>query len=63
MNGTQLSILLAVIVTVVSLSLIGFLLGRYIYKRTHHMPTGDCACCCKNKKKLLKEYHKANCCK
>ena len=37
-----------------------FLIGRYIYRKTHNLPTGDCAMCHKSTKKLLKEYHKLN---
>ena len=33
-------------------------LARYIYKKINHLPTGECACCHKSKKQLLKEYHK-----
>lgn len=36
-----------------------FLIGRYIYRKIKGLPTGDCACCHKGSKKLLKEYHKA----
>ena len=52
----DLSTLLAIIVITLSVLFIGFLLGRYIYKKAHHLPTGDCACCHKSTKKLLKEY-------
>ena len=34
------------------------LIGTYIYKKIHNIPTGDCAECHKNTKRLLKEYHK-----
>ena len=37
------------------------LLGVYVYKKMHHIPTGECACCHKSTKKLLKEYHKCCC--
>ena len=33
-------------------------IGTYIYKRIHHMPTGDCECCHSNTKRLLKQYRK-----
>lgn len=33
-------------------------IGRYIYKRVHHMPTGDCECCHANTKRMLKQYRK-----
>ena len=42
-------------------AIIGFLstiFGVYLYKKAHHLPTGECACCHKNKKKMLKEYHR-----
>ena len=58
MSGEAVSILLAVVCILFSLSLIGYLLGSYIYKRTHNLPTGDCACCHKKKGQLLKEYRK-----
>ena len=51
---------LEIIVAVICICFVGFLIGRYIYKRVHHLPTGDCACCHKSKKQLLKEYHKLN---
>lgn len=44
------------VLTVVALFLLT-LLARYIYKKKHHLPTGDCAYCHKDKKELLKEYH------
>lgn len=34
------------------------LIGNYIYKKVKHIPTGTCAECHKNSKKLIKEYHK-----
>ena len=37
---------------------LGVILGRYIYKKVHHLPTGECECCHKSKKQLLEEYHK-----
>ena len=46
-------------------TIIGFvsaIIGTYLYKKARHLPTGECACCHKNKKQLLKEYHKfCNC--
>ena len=50
--------ILVTIVSVSSIAFISFLLGRYIYKRAHGLPTGDCACCTINKNKLLKQYRK-----
>ena len=37
---------------------ISTIIGIYIYKKAHHLPTGECECCHKSKKQLLKEYHK-----
>ena len=36
----------------------GAIIGFYIYKKVHHLPTGDCAYCHANTKKMLKKYHK-----
>ncbi len=47
----------AIVIALVVLFL-GFVLGRYIYKKVHHLPTGECECCHKSKEQLLKEYHK-----
>lgn len=58
MSETVVSIFLSIICIVFSLSLIGFLLGRYIYRCMHNLPTGDCECCHINTKKILKEYKK-----
>ncbi len=51
-----------ILVVIHIVGFLGFLIGRYIYKKKHHLPTGDCACCHKSKEQLLKEYHKS-CCK
>ena len=45
------------VIAIVALFL-AFVLGRYIYKKIKHLPTGECECCHKSKKQLLKEYHK-----
>ena len=58
MNEQAVSILLAIICVLFSLSLIGFLVGRYVYRRAHGLSTGDCECCHINTKKLLKQYRK-----
>ncbi len=34
------------------------LLASYIYKKIHHIPTGDCAYCHAKSKKMLKQYRK-----
>lgn len=49
--------ILAVVLIVLFL---GFIIGRHIYKKVHHLPTGECECCHKSKKQLLNEYHQLN---
>ena len=39
------------------------LFSIYVYKKARHLPTGECACCQKSGKKLLKSYHKCYSCK
>ena len=50
-------------VVVISATVIFFLslIGNYIRKKIKGLPTGECACCHKSKKQLLKEYHKCCC--
>lgn len=57
--------ILALEIIVISLVAIFFifLISRYIYKKVKGLPTGECACCHKSTKKLLKEYHKCCACK
>ena len=40
---------------------IAAIIGIYAYKKSHHLPVGECACCHKSTKKMLKEYHKCCC--
>ena len=50
---------LLIILTIFMVSLFfGAIIGFYIYKKVHHLPTGDCAYCHANTKKMLKKYHK-----
>ena len=49
---------LEILVLVLAVLFVTAILGTYIYKRIHHIPTGDCVECRKGSKKLLKEYHK-----
>lgn len=52
--------LIAIQVAVIAAVVIffGVLIGVYVYKKIHHIPTGGCAECRKSSKKLLKEYQK-----
>ena len=62
MNEVQILILEIVVITLV-ISFFMALIGRYIYRKVKGLPTGDCAYCHKNSKKLLKEYRKCYCTK
>ena len=62
MNEVQVLLIeIAVIVTVIAF--FSFIIGRYVYRKIKGLPTGECACCHKSSKKLLKEYHKFCCSK
>ena len=60
MNEVQILFLEITVITIVIL-FFAFLIGRYIYRKIKGLPTGECACCHKSKKQLLKEYHKCCC--
>ena len=47
---------LEIIVSIALIAFFGVLIGRYIYKKIHHLPTGECAEC--KSRNLLKEYRK-----
>ena len=55
------TIWIEVIVILAVVAFFGSLIGVYVYKKAHHIPTGDCACCHKSTKKMIKEYHKCYC--
>ncbi len=50
-----------IIAIILIISFLAAIIGSYIYKKIHHIPTGDCANCHKNKEQLLKEYHQCFC--
>ena len=52
------TIWIEVIALVAIIMFLGFIIGRYIYKKVHHLPTGECECCKKGANKFVKEYHK-----
>ena len=52
------TIWIEILILVAAISFVALILGRFIYRRIHHLPTGECECCHKGTKKLLKEYHK-----
>ena len=49
-----------ILVLVLIVGFISFLIGRYFYRKTHGLPTGECACCANTKKgnNLVKKYNK-----
>ncbi len=47
-----------ILVLVAVVAFLGFLIGRYIYKKKHNLPTGECSYCAKGKNKMVKDYHK-----
>ena len=52
------TIWIEILVLIAVIGFIAMMIGIYIYKKMHHLPVGECACCHKSKKQLLKEYHK-----
>ena len=50
---------LEILVIALAIVFVATIISIYIYKKVHHMPTGDCACCHANTKKLLKQYRKS----
>ena len=53
-NTLWLEILVIAITVLFFLSL----LITYIYKKVHHIPTGECSSCASKKNNLLKAYYK-----
>jgi len=55
------TIWIEVLVILAVVAFLSTLIGIHAYKKAHHIPTGDCACCHKSTKKMIKEYHKCYC--
>ncbi|MFA7032935.1 MAG: hypothetical protein WC201_05195 [Bacilli bacterium] len=49
---------LEIIVIIISVIIVGTVIGVFIYKKIKGLPTGECGECRKGTKKLLKKYHK-----
>lgn len=48
-----------IIVIILTVAFLVSLIGRYIYKKYHHLPTGECSCCSHtDKSKLVKQFRK-----
>lgn len=52
------TIWIEIIAIAIVLTFLGWVVVRYIYRKKHHLPTGECEYCHKSKKQILKEYHK-----
>ena len=46
-----------ILTVVLAIVFVATIIGVYLYKKAHHLPTGECEMCHKSKKQLLKEYH------
>lgn len=44
-----------IIVMILAVAIVASVLGRWIYKKMHHKPTGECACCQARMKKAFKK--------
>ena len=51
------TIWIEILVLVAVVSFIIAIISVFFYKKAHHLPIGECACCHKSTKKMLKEYH------
>ncbi|MCH5171787.1 MAG: hypothetical protein J1F31_03015 [Erysipelotrichales bacterium] len=47
-----------IIVIIITVLIIGSVIGNYIYRKIKHLPTGECACCQKKGNNLVKQYRK-----
>lgn len=50
--------LIEIIVIICIVLIFVAVIGTYIYKRIHHMPTGECACCKKRMLRAVKSCQK-----
>lgn len=48
-----------ILVITLVIAFLGFVIGRHIYRKAHHLPTGECECCHSSTNDLVKKYHKA----
>ncbi len=44
-----------ILVIILLIIVIGSIIGSYIYKKKHNIPTGECACCHTRMRKAIKE--------
>ena len=52
------TIWIEILALVAIVTFIAIMVGVYIYKKIKHLPTGECAYCKMNTKKMLNQYHK-----
>ena len=53
------TIWIEILVLVAVVGFVATMIGIYVYKKVHHLPVGECACCHKSTKKMLKKYYKS----
>ena len=59
--GETAALILEILVIIATIIFLVAIVINHIYRKVKGLPTGDCACCHKSTKKLLKEYHKCCC--
>lgn len=47
-----------IIVILIAVGVVLGVIARFVYKRVHHLPTGECSCCSGRMKKNLKKISK-----
>ncbi len=47
-----------ILVIALVVAFLAFIIARHIYKKVHHLPTGECECCHPHSNNIVKEYHK-----
>ncbi|HBF67728.1 MAG TPA: hypothetical protein DDW20_00180 [Firmicutes bacterium] len=52
------TIWIEILVLVLIVGFFGTMIGIYVYKKIHHIPTGECSTCAGKKNALLKAYYK-----
>jgi hypothetical protein len=47
-----------IIILLIAISVVGFVIINYIYRRVHNKPTGDCKMCTMNSEKTINKIRK-----
>ena len=48
-----------IVILVLAILIVGYVIGKYIYKKIKKMPTGECAYCAIKSEKTIKKIRKA----